>query len=199
MGNDFKSIYQFRISLRDIKPDIWRTIQVPETYTFWDLHVAIQDAMGWTDTHLHHFEILNPASGKKDIIGIPDDDFPVPQTLAGWKIKMASYFSNDNNSADYTYDFGDNWVHSIKLTKIIERQKGVKYPLCVGGKRACPPEDCGGPYGYPEFLDIIMDESHEEHEDYLDWAGGDFDPGHFDLAEVVFDDPGERLKSMLQA
>jgi len=198
MGKDFRNIYQFRISLKEIKPVIWRSIQVPETYTFWDLHVAVQDSMGWADAHLHQFEILNPASGKKDFIGIPDDDFTVPQTLAGWKTEITAYFSDANAKSDYTYDFGDNWVHSIKLEKIIQRKEGLKYPLCIGGKGVCPPEDCGGPYGYPEFLEIIRDKSHAQHEEYLEWAGEWFDPDRFDLEEIVFDDPGKRLKSMLQ-
>jgi hypothetical protein len=190
-------IFQFRITLEHIKPPIWRRIQVPGTYSFWDLHVAIQDAMGWTDTHLHGFRVVNPGSKKPEEIGIPDEDFPDSRVLPGWERKIASYFLKEKDTASYTYDYGDDWVHSIKLEKILPKKEGVKYPVCVKGARACPPEDSGGPFGYPDFLDAVTDPSHEEHEDVLDWLGGEFDPEEFDPAEVFFDDPEERWQSRL--
>lgn len=191
------SVYQFKIILKEIEPAIWRRIQVPETYTFWDLHVAIQDAMGWTDTHLHHFEIVNPATGMKEEIGIPDDDLMDTKLLPGWKRKIAEYFSSENARADYVYDYGDYWEHGIRLEKILRREKGVKYPVCIDGARACPPEDCGGPYGYQDFLEAIMNPDSESYEEMLSWAGGKFDPEDFEPEEIIFDDPRKRLKSML--
>ncbi len=130
MKKKFDQVYQFKITLRDIKPPIWRRIQVPETYTFWDLHVAIQDAMGWSDYHLHEFEMVNSSTDLKVNIGIPDEDFG-REILPGWKQKIADYFSVENRSADYTYDFGDNWEHIIKLEKILPRDKNVDYPICI--------------------------------------------------------------------
>jgi hypothetical protein len=195
MKKKFDSVYQFKITLKDTKPPIWRRIQAPETYTFWDLHVAIQDAMGWLDSHLHHFKILNPATGIKEEIGIPDEDSDWdPPILPGWKQKIADYFSMKNTKSEYVYDYGDNWEHTVKLEKILPRQKGIKYPVCMDGKRACPPEDCGGPWGYEEFLAAIANPDHEEHEEWLEWAGGEFNPEYFDPKEVIFDNPVQRLK-----
>ena len=196
MKKKYNQEYQFKITLKGTKPPIWRRILVPETYTFWDLHVAIQDAMGWEDYHLHEFTLLSPKTGRKVKIGIPSDegaDFGW-KVLADWNQKIAHYFSSDNSKADYVYDFGDGWEHSIKLEKILPRETGVAYPRCIGGKRACPPEDCGGIGGYAEFLEAIGDPANELHEDMLDWVGGSFDPDDFDPNDVEFEDPDSRFK-----
>jgi len=195
MKRRFDRVYQFRIDLKGIKPPIWRRIQVPETYTFWDLHTAIQDAMGWEDGHLHQFEMVRPSSGRKVEIGPPDRGFGWGlQTLSGRGQKMADYFSMENRLADYTYDFGDDWQHTIKLEKILPRDKDVRYPRCVAGKRACPPEDCGGIWGYEHLLKVLSDPDHEEHQEMMEWVGGGFDPEHFDPGEITFDDPDARYR-----
>ena len=194
MKKEFDRIYQFKITLRDSKPPIWRRIQVPDTYTFWDLHVAIQDAFGWADYHLHEFEILHPTSKRKVRIGFPDDDFG-RDILPNWKQKISDYFSLENKKSDYLYDFGDSWEHVITLEKILPHDRSISYPKCVKGKRACPPEDCGGIWGYEEFLEAIKDSSHEQHEEMLEWIGGEFDPEHFNPGEVHFDDPDKRRKT----
>jgi len=122
MKKKFNQVYQFKITLRDVKPPVWRRIQVPETYTFWDLHVAIQDAMGWEDAHLHEFEMRHPFEGEKVRIGIPDNDhISFVEIIPERKEKIADWFSMDNIVAEYTYDFGDNWKH---------RKKGL-YIRCV--------------------------------------------------------------------
>ncbi len=197
MVNISDQIYQFKVTLKGIKPPIWRRIQVPATYTFWDLHVAIQDSMGWTDTHLHHFEILNPATEMKEEIGIPDEDTIENIILAGWKKNISHYFTSENNKAEYVYDYGDNWEHEVKLEKILPSIDDIQYPICIAGKRECPPEDCGGPWGYEDFLEAIKDPKHERHEELLDWVGGDFDPEYFNKDEIDFDDPKHRLEFML--
>ncbi|MBE0428108.1 MAG: plasmid pRiA4b ORF-3 family protein [Nitrospirae bacterium] len=197
MKKKFNQVYQFKITLQGIKPPIWRRIQVPETCTFHDLHVAIQDVMGWSDYHLHEFEIMNTSTGFKVNIGLPEDEFG-KKVLVGWNQKIADYFSMENPRADYVYDFGDNWEHRIQLEKILPREKNVDYPVCIKGERACPPEDVGGIWGYEEFLEIIKNPGHEEYEEMLEWAGGEFDPEHFDCEEVSFNDPGKRLKMMLK-
>jgi hypothetical protein len=195
MKRKYSRVYQFKITLKGTKPPVWRKILVPETYTFWDLHVAIQDAMGWLDYHLHEFTIMNPLTGLVDRIGIPDEDFlDQEEAYPGWTKKVADHFSPQNPRADYCYDFGDDWQHAVKLEKIMPREAGVRYPICVGGKRACPPEDCGGTLGYEEFLTIIKDPFHEEYESTLEWAGGAFDPERFDPAGVLFADPQKRWK-----
>ncbi|MEJ5376861.1 MAG: plasmid pRiA4b ORF-3 family protein [bacterium] len=162
MKGEFQRVYQFKITLEGIKPPVWRRIQVPETYTFWDLHMAIQDAMGWSNDHLHEFRMVNPCTGGTERIGIPDHGGWGPPVAAGKRRNIASYFSEANPKAKYVYDFGDNWLHTVRLEKILDRQPGVKYPVCVGGRRACPPEDCGGVPGYEELLKTQRHPSHEE-------------------------------------
>jgi len=195
MKKQFDQVYQFNITLRAINPLIWRRIQVPASYTFWDLHVAIQDSMGWTDSHLHEFRLKNPKTGRSVIVGIPDEDFG-SKVAPGWKKRIVDFFTPENPDAEYVYDFGDNWRHVVSLEEILPRQKGVDYPLCVDGARACPPEDCGGTRGYENFLNIIMDPSSEEHGSMLEWAGGEFHPEHFHCSEVIFEDPADRLEDL---
>ncbi|MEW6685392.1 MAG: plasmid pRiA4b ORF-3 family protein [Candidatus Edwardsbacteria bacterium] len=192
---DFCKVYQFKITLDGIKPPIWRRIQVPETYNFWELHVAIQDAMGWYDCHLHEFNIEHPETGEEIAIGIPDEEgWDYKKLLTDWEENIANYFSLENKRAKYTYDFGDNWEHTIELEKILVREKDKKYPVCMDGKRACPPEDVGSIPGYEEFIEIIKDPEHEQYEEMLKWVGGKFDPEHFNPKEIVFDDPKVRFK-----
>lgn len=196
MAKRFYHVYRFKITLQDIEPKIWRRIEVPETYTFWDLHVAIQDVMGWLDCHLHQFLIKDPRTRKKVEIGLPDEDY-LDDMLAGWEEKIANYFTMENKSADYVYDFGDDWFHKIQLEQIHPVEKGQIYPLCLKGERACPPEDCGGTMGYQRVLDILNNPKDEEFEDIRSWVGEDYDPEHFNVEEVEFDDPEERFANLL--
>lgn len=191
MGMNTPQVYQFKITLEDVTLAIWRRIQVPETYTFWDFHVAIQDAMGWLDYHLHQFDIINPKTGRTEEIGIPDEDGELGH-LAGWKIPIASYFSLENKKADYLYDFGDGWEHKILLEKILPQEQGLQYPICIDGERACPPEDCGGTWGYENLLKIIKDKKHKEYKSMMTWLGGRFNPEEFKLKDVSFDNPEDR-------
>lgn len=198
MKKRFDRVYQFKIVLKGIKPPIWRRIQVPETYSFWDLHVAIQDAMGWEDYHLHMFEMIDPSTRMKVEIGIPTKEYDWGRKiLPEWKQKIADKFSIKNRLAIYTYDFGDNWEHVVRLEKILPRDKGIDYPTCIAGERACPPEDCGGIWGYEEFLEAIRNPKHKEHKEMLEWISGKFDSEHFDVKEVKFGDPDERRKPRL--
>jgi hypothetical protein len=193
MPKKFSMVYQFKISLNDVSPPIWRRIQVPESYTFWDLHVAIQDAMGWLDCHLHQFEVINPKYGEHDLIGMPDGEWDSEEVFSGWKTPIKRYFSLVNKKANYDYDFGDGWRHKILLEKIMPAVPLVEYPICIAGKRACPPEDCGGPWGYQNFLEIIANPKHEEYSSMMEWVGGEFHPEIFFVSSVHFDDPKERL------
>jgi hypothetical protein len=193
----FDRVYQFKITLRETKPAVWRRIQVPETYTFWGLHVAIQDSMGWFDCHLHEFVIRDPKTAGEVFIGIPDDEFPsMRTTLACWQQKVSDWFSPERRTARYDYDFGDGWTHDVRLEKILPRDENVQYPVCVDGEMSCPPEDVGGTGGYEDFLRILSDPSNAEHARMLEWAGGEFNPTEFDPREVEFDDPQERLKAL---
>ena len=194
-----KEVCQFRISLDDVKPSVWRRILVPSSYSFWDLHVAVQDAMGWADYHLHIFRVKDPITDKKVEIGLPDKD----DLRFGWKIlpdhkeKILKYFTEKNPTASYEYDFGDGWLHSIRFEGLIPASSRKKYPECTAGKKACPPEDCGGPQGYYNMLKILKDPGHEDYEMMMDWTGGGFNPDYFDPEDVDFEDPGERFDMMM--
>jgi hypothetical protein len=191
-----RQVFQFKITLKDIKPPIWRRIQVPAACTFWDLHVAIQDAMGWLDYHLHEFRLRSP-DGRMMSVGIPDEDFD-RDVLAGWKCRVAKFLSLDQPGFEYIYDFGDNWRHKIELEKVLPADPGMMYPRCLKGRRASPPEDCGGPWGYEELLEVLADSQHESYQEAKAWVEmmkeGPFDPEAFDPAGVVFSDPLVRFE-----
>lgn len=194
----FRYVYQFKISLNNISPLVWRRIQVPETYTFWDFHVAIQDSMGWLDYHLHQFETKNPKTGAKEIIGIPEKiygeiPYDVP-TQPGWKLFIRDYFSEEYRSMPYLYDFGDSWHHLIEYECILFKRKKQKYPICLAGERSCPPEDCGGSYGYKDLLEILKSPDDERYSDMKTWVGRKFDSEHFDPSKVKFDNPHIRWR-----
>lgn len=190
------TVYQFLIVLSGTDPLVWRRIQVPEGYSFWDLHVAIQDSMGWEDYHLHEFQLARPAElrGKRiEFVGIPDDDpYDGKQWRPSWKVWIGDYFDFNSQPALYTYDFGDDWRHVVLFESVESVASRDSYPRCIGGARRCPPEDCGGIGGYYRFLEAIADPTHEQHDELVAWIGGSYDPDDFDPARVVFDDPHER-------
>lgn len=199
----FSKIYQFKITLLETDPPVWRRIQVPGCYSFWDLHCAITDAFGWLDCHLHLFTIKNPKTNEEDHFGIPDpdgmhDDDMGYATNPSWMTKISRNFTlkpNNNAIADYLYDFGDGWHHSVVLEKIMTRtdkKLANTYPSCIDGGNACPPEDCGGPFGYQGFKKAIAYHNAVEHDDMLRWVGGWFDPEWFDRELVRFEDPHVR-------
>ncbi|MCP4753595.1 MAG: DUF1841 family protein [Proteobacteria bacterium] len=194
LSGDYEQVHQFKIALKQAKPPIWRRIQVPSDYTFWDLHMAIQDAMGWMDSHFHTFAIRNPETDMVEEIGVPNDDFawedgPIP----GWTRRLSDYFSHANAKAEYVYDFGDGWEHSVLLEKTVPREKKTEYPVCLKGKRACPPEDSGGIQQYEELLEVLADPNHKDHQDIRSWLDEEFDPEHFDTDDVSFEHPRTRL------
>lgn len=191
-----QSVYQFKITLLGIKPSIWRRIQVPSSYSFWDLHVAIQNAMGWLDCHLHEFTVRNPISGEEESIGIPENEDSYDSSLPGWKLKIKRYVGI-NSKMRYIYDFGDHWEHEIKFEGEHLRLKEIEYPICLGGKRACPPEDVGGVFGYEHLLEVMNDPNDEEYKNMLTWIGDSFDAEEFDATQVLFHDPAEHRESRL--
>lgn len=189
MENNFKKVYQFKLAIKYITPQIWRRIQVPENYTFQDLHNAIQAAMSWDDYHLHEFEMQNPKTGAIERIGPEDEDqdiFSGGPFVLEKKAKISKYFTLENKAALYTYDFGDDWQVNVRLEKILPRKEGIEYPICTAGKRAAIPEDTGGVYGYETMLEILKDPEHEEYEDTVEWLGEDFDPEYFDPKDISF-------------
>jgi hypothetical protein len=189
-------VYQFKIELEEISPTIWRRIIVPSDYNFWDLHVAIQDSMGWNDSHLHHFEIRGKGKRKATHIGIPDFDrmSDMEEVCPGWEIPVFVYFNELGIKAKYEYDYGDGWMHTVQLEGYLYKEKETKYPICIGGERACPPEDCGGVDGYYNVLKTISDIANDDYEDMKIWAGQDWKPDWFYKDLVKFDDPHKRWK-----
>ena len=189
---------RFRIALRHIDPVIWRLIEVPDTYSFWDLHVAIQDSMGWLDYHLHQFNMRQGRSRATITIGIPDEF--LDDTIPGWEASLSEWFKAVGDMAVYEYDFGDGWEHEVQLTGIALPEPGQKYPRCIDGGRACPPEDCGGPPGYADLQETLSDPSSEEYSSMAGWLEyharnyWPYDPEKFDPAGVKFDNPKTRFK-----
>jgi hypothetical protein len=172
-----RSIYQIKISLIGVKPPIWRTVLVQSDLDLENFHEVIQLAMGWTDSHLHQF-IAN-----KVFYGIPDDDFELEMEDES-KYKLSQLLSKEKESLIYEYDFGDSWEHKILLEKVLPYDSKTALPVCIKGKRACPPEDCGGIWGYEELLETISDANHPEHDDMQEWLGGDFNPEIFDIEGI---------------
>ena len=173
-------VYQLKITLKGIRPPIWRRVQVAGTITFAALHDVLQVAFGWTNSHLHQFIV------DETYYGDPEDyeDYDDIETADEKKAVLGGVVHREKQQFLYVYDFGDNWEHEIVVEKIIVGNSGNERPLCLGGRRQRPPEDCGGPMGYQQFLEAIGDPAHEEHEAMLEWVGGSFDPEAFDLALV---------------
>lgn len=191
-------ICQFLVVLAATDPLVWRRIQVPENYSFWDLHVAIQDAMGWQDYHLHEFTVVIASTGRVKRIGIPDNEMPDERPcVASWRIPITRYLTYGTDPVRYRYDFGDDWEHVLEFEELLPDDGGT-YPRCVAGAGACPPEDVGGTHGYVRFLEIIRDRDHPEHAETLQWAGGSFDPAAFLSGAVNFDDPRARWEHAFQ-
>lgn len=171
-------IYQFKITLLDSKPQIWRRIQLKDC-TLDKLHEFIQTAMGWTNSHLHQFTIDEALFG--DPMLMEEDDFEAMGFEDSTETLLSELIPKGRKpfAFSYEYDFGDSWNHKIAFEGFPNPEKGVKYPVCLEGARACPPEDVGGVSGYDEFLRAISDPMHEEHEAFLKWAGRAFDPEIF--------------------
>lgn len=172
-------IYQIKVTLEGSKPPIWRRLQVPGDTTLGELHDIIQIAMGWTDSHLHQFIVDGT------YYGMPDPDWDdLHQTLDEGRFRLDQIATQEGDKFRYEYDFGDSWLHQVLVEKITPPDPEQVYPICIKGRRACPPEDVGGVWGYEEFLEAIRDPKHPEHEEYLGWIGGPFDPKAFDLEET---------------
>lgn len=176
-------IYQVKITLERSKPAIWRRLLIPSGLLLGDFHKIIQTAMGWENAHLHQFI----KDGMFYSLKYPGDDFWEDEINVDYKkkkLRVSDMLKAEKDTVQYEYDFGDGWLHNILLEKILPEDKNVSYPVCTGGKMNCPPEDCGGIWGYYDMLEILKDPGHEEHEGYLEWLGGDFDPEEFDLDKV---------------
>lgn len=194
------NVHQFKITLDDVHPPIWRRIQLASDATFWDLHCAINDAMGWEDAHLHEFCIGSKRKGLRIGIPIDDDDMPWNDDpgLVDWEVPIAAHLAQPGARCVYLYDFGDNWRHTVALEDILPAQAKVEYPRCLAGARACPPEDCGGIHGYERICDALAEPqaTDEETEELLAWIGEAFDPEAFEAGKVKFHSAARRLKAL---
>ncbi len=181
------TIYNLRIELLEISPLIWREVRVPANFRLDQLHTLIQIVMGWEDCHLHEFEVPGD-----DPMGDPPrfapkhtlDDLFSDGVEDEAKASLEELFSKVDDRLIYTYDFGDDWRHEIRLLDIQTAKSPDNPPRCLGGERAGPPEDCGGLPGYEHFVKVLSDPGNEEYEEMKDWIGREFDPEAFDLGAM---------------
>lgn len=173
-------IYQLKVVLSGSKPPIWRRIQVPGSLRLAFLHKVLQWAMGWEDDHLHEFVIGGTNYGAS----APSDNLFAHEMRDESRVRLKDVIPPAGKSFRYIYDFGDDWIHEIKVEKVLLPDEGVSYPRCLGGENACPPEDSGGLYAYYGKLEIIKDTKHPEHEEIKEWMGGRFNPSFFNLEAV---------------
>jgi hypothetical protein len=168
------TVYRLYIFLLDIAPPIWRRVELSSETSLAQLHKVLQAAMGWQDYHLHEFEI----GGQR--YGVPDEDFDQPgEVVKDRTVKLSRALPRRGASLLYSYDFGDNWAHSVVLEDIVPIEPDTKYPRIIDGARACPPEDSGGSSGYADLVEILAKPRHEEHRQMREWVGKTFDPEKF--------------------
>ena len=171
-------LYELHVELEDIEPLIWRRILVPGSIKLPKLHDLLQLVMGWSDSHLHSFEV-----GHKTF-SLAHDEMEDLNILDEQKYTLGRVLGESVREFVYEYDFGDSWRHRIKVKPVPQPNTDWFYPLCIAGERAAPPDDVGGVTGYLEFLSAIQDPKHDEHESMLTWIGGAFDPEGFDLNAI---------------
>ena len=166
-----------KVTLLEVEPVVWRRFAVPSTVTLPRLHGVLQAVMGWSNCHLHQFRFGDACYGPTD------PDWP-SEMIEERGQRLGKLLHEAGGSFLYEYDFGDGWTHGVELAEDVDVAALAGLPTCIDGANACPPEDCGGSWGYEEFLAAIGDPKHEDHESLMEWIGGEFDPGAFDLEEV---------------
>lgn len=179
--------YQLRIELREVQPQVWRRLLVPDSLTLGRLHAVLQAAMGWRGGHLHEFRIARLRYGIPDEAGWQEDD-PLYDER---RYRLKGFIETGARRFIYLYDFGDGWEHTIKVENVVVPDSNTQRIRCVAGENACPPEDVGGPHAYLDFLAALKDPRHEEHASTTEWIGGSFDPSAFEI-----DDVNERLSEI---
>lgn len=175
---------QLKITLKNSKPPIWRRVLVKSSISFYELHYTIQLAMGWGIFHLYEFKIGDYRIGITEE-GFDDPEYIGSDVIEATKITLEEVLSKGEvKSFTYEYDFGDGWIHSILVEKTMPLDPNTYYPVCIKGKLACPPEDCGGLPGYYNLLEILSNKKHPEYKDMIKWMGGRFDPTDFEVEDV---------------
>ena len=170
-------LYEIRITLMYLEPTIWRRVAVPKDITLGDLHSVIQVAIGWEDDHLHEFQI-----GKKRYGRVMEEPSVFGDSPVDEDIVHLNGVAKPKAKFSYCYDFGDDWMHEIRIEREVKPATGGRRARCIAGQNACPPEDCGGFPGYADLVEILADPAHEEYGEMREWVGDDFDPNHFVLA-----------------
>jgi hypothetical protein len=173
------AIYQIKVTLKDSKPPIWRRILVLDSISLHQLHTILQITMSWTNSHLHQFIINDEFYGE-----LEEEDGYSKELKNEKRHRLNQFVTRKGFKFIYEYDFGDSWEHVIHVEAILPVEKGKQYPVCLEGKRACPPEDIGGVWGYDDFLKAFADPKHPEHDDIMEELGEDFDPEFFDMEDV---------------
>ena len=176
MKNDVPAACRIKVTLRDIRPPIWRRLEIGTNITFEDLHHILQIAMGWTNSHLHAFDVGTTR------IGPPDPEWP--EDLNERRVLLRDVLRQGVRRFRYEYDFGDDWMHDIAVELLFEPEPEAALPRCTAGKRSGPPEDSGGPWGYGDNLVALRDADHPEHEEMAEWFPPEFDPEKFDVGAV---------------
>ena len=191
----YRRVYRFTVALTRLRPRIWRRIEVPGNYSFWDLHVALQDVMDWPDARLHEFEIdgarhdggtLRLGGGSPQYL--EDGEFHLPEVA----VPLSRFFARAGDVAYYIYDFRCTWVLKIVLEAIAKREPRVRYPRCLKGARAAPPADSGGPFAYGQMVGMFENPDDPNHARVRRRLGDSFDPRAFDPTAVRFHDPRKR-------
>ncbi len=172
-----KTIHQLKVTLRDVKPPVWRRILVESEVSLAELSAVLVGAMGWMGTHLHLFEV-----GDRQY-GVPDPDWGF-DVLDEEQYVLDVVLPKVGMKMRWDYDFGDGWEHDVRLEAITLLKRSTNYPVCLAGRRACPPEDCGGPWGYANLLDAMRNPDHPEREELMGWVTPGFDPNCFDMEEA---------------
>jgi hypothetical protein len=177
-----QQIYQIKITLKGSKPPIWRRVLLPSETSLSDLHYTIQIVMGWENAHLHQFIKDRTFYAEK----MEEDDFwDMGNNVDYTGMKISDLLKKEKDKMVYEYDFGDGWEHDVVLEKILPADEKIKHPVCIKGKMNCPPEDCGGIWGYYELLNILNNPKHPQHKELFEWMGEEkFDPEYFNLEKV---------------
>lgn len=180
MPDTSSKILTIKITLRESQPKIWRRFQIADDMTLGKLHDVIQIVMGWEDCHLHEFEQGKRHYSKPD----PEEDIYESPSIDEDQVLVGELLKRKKQKLMYIYDMGDDWQHALQVENISEPASKQFYPNCIEGAFACPPEDCGGPWGYQNMLAALADPKHEEHETFVEWIGLDFDAEEFNLKEI---------------
>ena len=181
MATRATTVHRLKVTLRQVKPPIWRRIEVASDIKLSGLSDVLEAAMGWYGGHLHAFV----AGGVHYEVPDPDGFGFGPRPRDERKVRLDEVLPAVKSKMRWDYDFGNGWEPDVVVEAVEARRTTRTYPVCLAGKRACPPNDCGGPWGYAELLDALADPSHPEHDERAEWVPDGFDPELFDAAEAT--------------